>query len=253
MLTPRGPLLVHNCGYEGGVGAFVTFAAAYGIDLEALARQAIRTIPGETLGQAHIMLEWHRTNRRDPPVDYGLSDQAWLVCESFKLTWRRAHPAIASGWAELKGTAMEAIEHPGNTLPCGRIKVRRDGNWLRIGLPSGAALCYPGAQIVDDTITYLGLNQYSRKWSRLKTYGGKLFENACQSVARDVMAHNMPAIEAAGYRIVLTVHDEVICETPDSPDFSPGHLASLLATNPPWAPDMPLAAAGFETDRYKKD
>jgi len=240
-------------GYEGGVGAFVTFAAVYGIDLEDLARQAIRSIPESTLGQAHIMLQWHRDKGRDPPRDLGLSDQAWLVCESFKLAWRTAHPAIASGWSDLKNAAIAAIEQPGKTLQCRRLKVRRDGNWLRIGLPSGAAMCYPAPQVVDGAISYMGMNQYSRKWSRLKTYGGKLFENVCQSVARDVMAHNMPAIEDAGYEIVLTVHDEVICEAPDTDEFNGEHLASLLATNPPWAPDMPLAAAGFETYRYKKD
>lgn len=240
-------------GYEGGVGAFVTFAAAYGIDLEELARQAIRTVPESTLGQAHIMLQWHREKGRNPPHDFGLTDQAWLVCESFKLAWRSAHPAIAFCWGDIKATALEAIENPGNTLPCGRLKVRRDGNWLRIGLPSGSAMCYPAPQIVDGEITYMGMNQYSRKWSRLKTYGGKLFENVCQSVARDVMAHNMPRIEAAGYDIVLTVHDEVICEAPDSSEFNSNELSSLLAAAPPWAHDMPLAAAGFETDRYKKD
>ena len=67
------------------------------------------------------------------------------------------------------------------------------------------------------------------------------------------MGHNMPAIEAASYEIVLTVHDEVITEATDTDDYTHEHLASLLAANPPWAPDMPLAAAGFETYRYKKD
>ena len=240
-------------GYEGGVGAFVTFAAAYGIDLEQLAAQAARSIPAETMGQAHIMLAWHREKRRDPPADLGLSDKAWLVCESFKLGWRSAHKAISSYWDELRAAAVQAIEFPEQTITVGHLKVRRDGNWLRIGLPSGSVMCYPSPQILDGSITYMGVNQYSRKWARLKTYGGKLFENVCQSVARDVMAHNMPAIEAAGYEIVLTLHDEVICEAPDSDDFNPEHLAGLLATNPPWAPDMPLAAAGFETYRYKKD
>ena len=99
----------------------------------------------------------------------------------------------------------------------------------------------------------MGNNQYTKKWDRLDTYGGKIFENICQAVERDVMAHNMPAIEAAGYAIVLTVHDEVICEAPDTDDFNPEHLSALLAANPPWAEDMPLAAAGFEARRYKKD
>lgn len=240
-------------GYEGGVGAFVTFAAAYSIDLEALAKQAMRAIPESTLGQAHIMLQWHRDQGRNPPHDFGLSDQAWLVCESFKLAWRSAHGAISSFWGELSAGAKQAIEWPGQTVGIGMLKARRDGNWLRIGLPSGSVMCYPAPQVLADKISYMGMNQYSRKWSRLNTYGGKLFENICQSVARDVMAHNMPLIEAAGYEIVLTVHDEVICEAPDTSDYSPEHLASLLAANPPWAPDMPLAAAGFETDRYKKD
>ncbi|MFD2298371.1 DNA polymerase I [Paracidovorax citrulli] len=240
-------------GYEGGVGAFVTFAAAYGIDLEALAKQASRAIPAETMGQAHIMLQWHRDQGRNPPHDLGLSDLAWLVCESFKLGWRSAHKAIAGFWATLQNGAIQAIEWPEQTVRVGMLKARRDGNWLRIGLPSGSVMCYPSPQVVGGKLSYMGNNQYSRKWSRLSTYGGKLFENVCQSVARDVMAHNMPLIEAAGYSIVLTVHDEVITEAPDTSDYSAEHLASLLAANPPWAPDMPLAAAGFETDRYKKD
>ena len=63
----------------------------------------------------------------------------------------------------------------------------------------------------------------------------------------------MPAIEAAGYRIVLTVHDEIISEVPDDPRYSVDELAKLMSTNPPWAAGLPLAAAGFETYRYRKD
>lgn len=265
-------------GYEGGVGAFVTFAAIYGIDLDELAAKAVRFIPGEVFGQAQIMLQWHRSKGRDPAGRLKMADRTWLVCESFKLGWRAGHKEIAAYWKQLDACVRAAIEQPGRTIPCGKVKIRRDGAWLRIVLPSGRALCYPSPQLVaekrkkDDAevaglealeseqpatgrtkITYMGVHQYTRKWTRLDTYGGKIFENICQAVARDVMAHNMPAIEAAGYQIILTVHDEVICEAPDSPEFNPEHLASLLAANPPWAPDMPLAAAGFEAYRYKKD
>lgn len=301
-------------GYEGGVGAFVTFAANYGIDLDDLAERAVKFIPGEVMGQAHVMLQWHRSKGRDPASRLQMADRTWLVCESFKLGWRAGHKEIAAYWKELDAAVRGAIEHPGTTYPCGKVRIRRDGAWLRIVLPSGRALCYPSPQLQaekrkrDETeragpdgvcldcggtgnvlvggwqgelnpqpahrevctscggagqfeaaatgrtkITYMGMNQYTRKWDRLDTYGGKIFENICQAVARDVMAHNMPAIEAAGYEIVLTVHDEVICEAPDSPEFNAEHLASLLAANPPWAPDMPLAAAGFEAYRYKKD
>lgn len=264
-------------GYEGGVGAFVTFAAGYGIDLDDLAEKAARFIPGDVWGQASIMLQWHRDKGREPPAQFGMSDKTWLVCESFKLGWRTGHANIKSYWKELDACVREAIANPGTTIPCGKVRVRRDGAWLRIVLPSGRALCYPGPKLEAEKrkrkdeaetadifsveeevstgrtkITYMGVNQYSRKWGRIDTYGGKLFENICQAVARDVMAHNMAAIEAAGYQIVLTVHDEIVAEAQDDPCYNPEHLAALLCAPPPWAPDMPLAAAGFESYRYKK-
>lgn len=99
----------------------------------------------------------------------------------------------------------------------------------------------------------MGNNQYTRKWERLYTYGGKLAENITQAFSRDVLAFNMPTIESEGYEIVLSVHDEVITEAPDSSEFSHEKLSELLAANPEWAIDLPLAAAGFESYRYKKD
>lgn len=184
---------------------------------------------------------------------HGLSTNAWLVCESFKRAWREAHPNISNMWKELSVAVFNAIEAPGSTFTCRKVKVNCSGSWLRILLPSGRFLCYPKPKIEDGKITYLGVNQYSRKWERLSTYGGKLFENINQAAARDVLTHNMPAIEQAGYRIVLSIHDEIITEAPNSPGFNAEHLSSLLAANPPWATDMPLAAAGFESYRYKKD
>jgi DNA polymerase len=67
------------------------------------------------------------------------------------------------------------------------------------------------------------------------------------------MAYNMASIEAHGYAICATVHDEIITETFDDFAYSPEHLSQLLATSPEWARDMPLAAAGFEAKRYKKE
>lgn len=240
-------------GYEGGVGAFVTFAAAYGIDLDQLAERAVNAIPHDTWDQARSMLDWHRKKGRDPAPSLGLSERAWLMCESFKLAWRDAHTAIAHYWRALDAVVREALDNPGTTFHCRLLKIRRDGAWLRLVLPSGRAVCYPSAQLVDGKITYMGMNQYSRKWCRLTTYGGKIFENVCQAVARDVMAYNMAAIEGAGYAIVLTVHDEVIGEAPDTAEFNAPHLSRLLAANPSWAPDLPLAAAGFDTYRYRKE
>ncbi len=245
-----GKVMELMLGFEGGVGAYITGAATYGIDLEAMAESAIGAIPDDTLDQARDFLQWQRDQGRS---QHGLSDQAFLVCDAFKRLWREAHPAISSWWPELKHTAIAAVERPGVTLDTRGIKVRRDGAWLRLRLPSGRYLCYPQPRVDDGALSYMGIDQYTRRWQRIKTYGGKLAENVTQAAARDVLAHSMPRIEAAGYAIVLTVHDEVISEAPDIPDFNPEHLAALMASNPPWAEGLPLAAAGFEAYRYRKD
>lgn len=236
--------------YEGGVGAYVTGAATYGIDLEQLAKVAWETLPPETVYEATSFLEWTRKEKRPT---FGLSDQAFITCDSLKRLWRRAHPAISSLWPELKEASVTAIENPGNTVTVRCFKLRRDGAWFRILLPSGRYLCYPSPQIKGGAITYMGNNQYTRKWMRLGTYGGKEFENACQGISGDFLKANMPAIEEAGYEIIFTVHDETPTEAPDLPQFNAAHLSGLMTRVPVWAPGMPLAAAGFEAYRYRKD
>lgn len=237
--------------YEGGVGAFITGAATYGIDLKAMTEVAYPTLPGDVVYEAEGFLEWVKKEKRD---QYGLDDQVFVTCDSLKRLWRRAHPAIHSLWADLKGCAINAINNPGNTVECRMFKLRRDGAWLRIRLPSGAYLCYPSPRVHEDnSISYMGMNQYTRQWSRLYTYGGKLFENACQAVAGDVLKASMPEMEDAGYEIVLTVHDEAVTETPDTEGYSAEALSAIMSREREWTKGMPLAAAGFETQRYRKE
>ena len=511
-------------GYEGGVGAFLTFAAVYNLDLDKLAEAVHTNAPPEWIEAAQGMLAWFKKKRRSM---YGLSEHVWLACEALVLMWRDAHPKTREFWGAARDAVISAIVEPGQTFSAGQhIRVRVDGSWLRCRLPSGRYLCYlhpevelkvskdaDGTPRTEKLISYFGVDQYTRQWKRIKTYGGKLCiardtlvlthrgwlpiqdvtpahrlwdgvewisnegllpkgrqhviqaygawmtgghevlteegwkrasqstrykraacrlpdgyplpreqraplnmadplrlravgfygrigvteteesrsnrvvrlpaqrydssalnrsrnehapgvcgvavdvrsvqaddasclaqlrcawnpgvrtvapffrsvlgghganlqerpnagserqqrqllqsklpvdnlessseqqahvkevfdifrcgprlrftiwagdaplivhncENWTQAFARDVMAWNMPAIEGAGYEIVLTVHDEVVTETPDSEDFNAEQLSAMLATNPPWAEGLPLAAAGFEAYRYRKD
>ncbi|EHI3196426.1 DNA polymerase [Salmonella enterica] len=244
-----GKVMELGLGFGGGVAAFLTFAQVYGLDLDELANAALPNIPRDVIREAK---SWYDESVKRKAT-YGLSERVFIACDSLKRLWRRAHPATCDFWYELERTVRAAIATPQKTLYCGYLKVRRDGAWLRIQLPSGRALCYPSPSIEKGNITYQGVNSYSRKWQRLKTYGGKLVENVTQAAARDVLAGNMPLIEDAGYSIVLTVHDEVICEAPDTDDFNDKALSALLSTNPEWAPDIPLNAGGFEAYHYRKD
>lgn len=244
-----GKVMELALGYGGGVAAFVTFALVYGLDLDKLATAALPNIPRDVIHEAK---SWYDESVKRKST-YGLSERVFIACDSLKRLWRRAHPATCAFWYQLENTVRASIATPKKTLYCGSLKVRRDGAWLRIQLPSGRAVCYPSPVIDSGNITYQGVNSYSRKWQRLKTYGGKLVENVTQAAARDVLAGNMPLIEDAGYSIVLTVHDEVICEAPDTDNFNDTALSALLSTNPQWAPDLPLNAGGFEAFHYRKD
>ncbi|HCB3736800.1 TPA: DNA polymerase [Klebsiella pneumoniae] len=244
-----GKVMELGLGFGGGVAAFLTFALVYGLDLEELATAALPNIPRDVQREAK---SWYDESVKRKAT-YGLTERVFIACDSLKRLWRRAHPETCDFWFQLERTVRAAIATPKKTLYCGYMKVRRDGAWLRIQLPSGRALCYPSPSTEKGNITYMGINSYSRKWQRLKTYGGKLVENVTQAAARDVLAGNMPLIENAGYSIVLTVHDEVICEAPDSDNYTDAALSSLLSTNPTWAPDIPLNAGGFEALHYRKE
>ena len=167
--------------------------------------------------------------------------------------WRKAHPRVRSFWYDLEAACMVAINEPGVRIKVQLLTAAFRDNWLRIKLPSGRQLCYPDAAIVDGRLVYNGTNQYTRKWEQLETYGGKICENIVQAVARDVLADGLLRAEAFGYHVCLHVHDEIIAEVPDSAEYSSDGLAKLMATNPSWSLGLPLAAAGFETYRYRKD
>jgi DNA polymerase len=246
-----GKVMELGLGYEGGVAAFLTFAAVYNMDLEDLAKAVWATASREALENANGMWNWAQKKKRT----LGLPMDVYVACEVLKRAWRDAHAATSALWAAAGEAVRLAIKNPGESFPIGQhLKARRDGAWLRIRLPSGRYLCYINPSVDDDgQITYFGVNQYTRQWGRIKTYGGKLIENCTQAFARDILAYNMPAIEAKGYEIVLSVHDELLTETPDSDEFNADELGQMMATAPAWAKGIPLAAAGFETYRYRKD
>lgn len=250
-----GKVMELALGYGGGVGAFVTFALAYNIDLEELACAAYDTLPDWARKEAENFYEWCFKKGLNT---YGLSKKAFVTCDALKRMWRAAHSNIDVHWDEIERAFFNATTQAGIKFTARRLTFVRAGNWLRVILPSGRSLCYPSPRAEGENepykrkLSYMGVNQYTRKWQRVKTYGGKLFENVCQSVACHVLKDAMPGIEAAGYEIVLTVHDEVISEAPDTEAFNEEALSSLLAANPPWALDLPLAAAGFQGYRYRK-
>lgn len=226
-----------------------------------MSAQAWPTIPEWAKEGAQKFLEWKYGNTKDADAArLGLSERVFLTCDALKRLWRAAHPAISSFWVGdddnpgIGKSVALAVRNPGETFTSRRLKFRRDGNWLRIGLPSGRALCYPGPEIDEDgQFSYMGVDQRTRKWGRIKSHGAKCFENVTQAAAADQMFMPVPQIESAGYLPVLHVHDELVCETPDNENFTSAALAAMMCADLGWNKGLPLAAAGYEAARYRKD
>ena len=103
-----------------------------------------------------------------------------------------------------------------------------------------------------ESLTFMGMNTYTRKWERQTTYGGSLVENITQAIARDIMAEAMMRCEQSGvYVPVLTIHDEVVAEALRG-DGSVHDFEQLVAKCPEWAPGCPIAAEGWAGVRYRK-
>jgi DNA polymerase len=192
----------------------------------------------------------------------GVKRRAWYTAEAIKRPWREAHPETVRFWKRLEKTAIEAVKNPGKAYKTGSIIFVQKGSFLFCKLPSGRPLCYAYPKIAvkytdargNDVyeLSYMGLNQYTKKWERITTYGGKLAENATQATARDVMVEAMIRIEATGrYPLILTVHDELVPEVPKGSGSLEEFLA-LMEQKEPWMSDLPLAVDGWRGERYRK-
>ena len=176
--------------------------------------------------------------------------------------WRAANPAIVRCWRLLGNAALLAVRE-GRTVSALRLTFAREVDFdsgldfLTVTLPSGRRLFYAQPHLVKDrwgrdSLGYYGVNQTTKRWMPMETYGGKLTENIVQAIARDCLAEAVERLEAAGVPVVFHIHDEVVCEVPRGrADLQ--KVVDIVSENPVWAPDLPLAADGWIGDFFTKD
>ena len=172
--------------------------------------------------------------------------------------WRKASPHIVNFWWDVDKAAKKAIrEKTVVVLENYHLSFIYDPGVLFIQLPSGRRLSYIRPKIEPgkydkDIITYEGMEQTSKQWKKLETYGPKLVENIVQATARDCLGITMLRIDKKGYKIVFHVHDELILDVPK--DYgSLEEVNSIFGEPIPWAPGLPLSADGYTCNYYLKD
>lgn len=173
--------------------------------------------------------------------------------------WRKASPAIGRFWWDVDAAARQAIRNPGEMVEIrqGRLRFHCRFGALFIELPSGRHLVYIHPRLGQnrfggESILYSGMEQGTRTWGTLETYGGKLVENIVQATARDCLAAAMLRLTEAGYRILMHVHDEVIMEMPKDRG-SLEEVTRIMSQNEPWEKGLIKNADGFEDIYYRKD
>lgn len=192
-------------------------------------------------------------------LDMGLSE---AELPDIVQRWRDANKRIRDLWYEMEAAAVSVIRNGApvglHTLLLARETDHHNGlDFLTIRLPSGRKLYYANPSLGVNqwgapSIEHMGMDQTTKKWKRIETYGGKLVENVVQAIARDCLAEAIERLESLGYAVVFHVHDEVIIEC--SADYADLERVERIMSQPlPWAPDLPLGADGWVGSFYKKD
>lgn len=176
--------------------------------------------------------------------------------------WRDTNKRICDLWYKTNSAAVEAIS-TGSSVGVGRLLVSceydaaHEVEYLTVLLPSGRKLYYNSPQIGENkwggpSISYMGMDQTTKKWKRIETYGGKLVENCVQAVARDCLAQAIENLEAKGLPVVFHIHDEVVIDC-RADTATLDDVVNIMSQPIPWAPGLPLNADGWVGGFFKKD
>jgi len=117
-----------------------------------------------------------------------------------------------------------------------------------IYLPNDMLIRYP--DLARDEKNY----SYSTRKGKINIYGGKVVENVVQALARIVVFNQMAKIDqefrkrdtpTKRFKVVLTVHDEVVAVVPEEmAEKSLNFMSRVMSTPPSWAQDLPVACEG---------
>jgi len=206
-------------------------------------------------------------------LEMGLTEEE---LEPIKVAWREANPEIVDLWYETERCAKMAVKYKAEVaMPVAgkraTVVFSYESGFLFIQLPSGRRLAYVKPRIEAEdlyretsaggryvvasagALTYEGLDQKTKQWTRLATYGGKLVENITQAVARDCLRESMLALDAEDFPQLFTVHDEIVLEAHLASTRSLKQAEEIMGRPIPWAPGLPLRGDGFETNYYMKE
>lgn len=179
--------------------------------------------------------------------------------------WRDANKRIRDLWYKVDAAAVQVITQGGSVGVSSLVLAHewdayQNTDYMTITLPSGRKLFYNAPQIGvnqwgNPSISYMGMDQTTKKWQRIETYGGKLVENCVQAIARDCLAQAIEHLEAEGLPVIFHIHDEVVIDIKPFADSKEmlAKTVEIMSRPIPWAQGLPLGADGWVGKFFKKD
>lgn len=237
--------------FQGGHGAFITMGANYGVTPAIIAPIIEQVFPAQAWTDA--------SERYEEKNRYELPRQEWVALRLIIDAWRAKHPGIVEQWAVCEAAAINAVLQPGKRFVAGRMAYACAGGVLWCQLPDTKLLAYVDPQMKEVetpwgstklSLTYMSLNSMTRRYERTKSYGGLLFQNGVQAIARQLLKAAELRFVARGWPVILKVHDELVCSMPAG--VSPAEYAEEMSRVPEWAAGLPISAKAGSGRRYGK-
>jgi DNA polymerase I-like protein with 3'-5' exonuclease and polymerase domains len=155
--------------------------------------------------------------------------------------YRSTYPRIATLWTQ-GNEALNAML-TGSQVNFGRagvVKIVKNG----FTLPSNLSLLYNNLSVRTEGLPNGGSrNVYtydSRREKGIYIYGGKVVENVVQALARCIIGEQMLLI-AKQHRVVLTVHDAIMCVVPDEKvEVAQAYIKWCMTRVPEWGEGLPI-------------
>lgn len=242
------------CQFGGSVGALQTMAAVYDVNFtNAFAKEVVTA-----WRDAHpaIVAYWYRLEEAIlHVVRNGGKATIGKVAFAFKqgFLWARKPNGELLCYVDPRIRCTRRILNPKTGMARSEI-ADKDGIFRNSPYFEGTldGECDWHIQVPEhEAVTVMSVNSQTRKWERVGLYGGLIFENFVQAIARDCMVNGMFNLEDAGYPIILTVHDEIICEV-DSEFGSAKQFEALMVAPADWMAGLPIRAEADECIRYRK-
>jgi DNA polymerase len=208
----------------------------YGIALDGVdktQRQVGKTVVlGAGYGVGHVKLQLFLKTQAGVEVTL---EEAKRIID----TYRSASYKIADFWRNA-GEALTALTL-GQSMQVDAIGLIKAIPGKGLTLPNGLHIQYPGLRAISNEETGKRELVYYSKGLPVRIYGGKVVENICQAVARQVVAEQMLRVSKQ-YKVVLTVHDAVaIIAKKEEAAEAQAHLEECMSWNPKWAVGLPLS------------